>query len=96
MPPRRRYNGPFGDSRAMLSIALLRGMALIHTCYYQANETVRLIAGPSAYHAQFGVKNENYLHPPEYVRRPFFGCDGATVFRDTQVTDSFGHRCVAD
>ena len=72
----------------MLSIALLREMALIHTCYYQAIETVRLIAGLPAYHELFGAKNENNLHPAEHVRRPFFGRDGAIVFRHTQVADT--------
>ena len=67
----------------MLSIALLRGMALEHTCYHQAIETVRLIAVLPAYHEQIGVKNENNLHPAEYVQRPFFGRDGAIVFRHT-------------
>ena len=38
---------------------MLREIALVHTCYYQAIETVRLIAGLPAYHEQFGAKNEN-------------------------------------
>ena len=79
----------------MLSIALLRGMALEHTCYYQAIDTVRLIAGPPAYHEQIGVKNENHVHPAEHVQRPFFGRDGAIVFRHTQITDPLEHRCFA-